>query len=285
VHETSSPAWYELFHSLGTPFLTSYGGALGAFRHLQQRPAVDGAAGFPAVPAAPEQVAASSALDWSETVAWLRRWDIPYVASALAESTSDAVALAGELGFPVVMKGVLPGLAHKSEHALVELGLADSAAAADAAGRLLGRARALAGSPAGVAVEVQAMASGGAEFFLGAHRDPILGPIVSFGLGGIFLEILHDVVHALPPVTEGQVLALLRELKGWAVLAGARGQQPRDVAALAALVSRFSEAVAADAGTVTAVDLNPVMVFPAGGGVLAVDAYVERKGVDVAVQH
>jgi acetate---CoA ligase (ADP-forming) len=85
-------------------------------------------------------------------------------------------------------------------------------------------------------------------------------------------------------VTEQQALALLRELKGWAVLAGARGQQPRDVAALAALVSRFSAAVAADAGTVTAVDLNPVMVFPAGGGVLAVDAYVERKGVNGAVQ-
>ena len=128
------------------------------------------------------------------------------------------------------------------------------------------------------------MIAGGAEFYLGAHRDPILGPIVSFGLGGIFLEVLHDVVYAVPPVTEQQALALLRELKGWAVLAGARGQQPRDVAALAALVSRFSAAVAADAGTVTTVDLNPVMVFPAGGGVLAVDAYVERKGVDGAVQ-
>jgi acyl-CoA synthetase (NDP forming) len=282
VHETSSPAWYELFHRLGTPFLTSYGGALGAFRHLQRRPSVDGESGFPAVPPAPEQVPAGSMLDWTETVEWLRKWDLPYVDSALAESTSDAVAAAGELGYPVVLKGVVSGLAHKSEHQLVELGVATPEAAAEAAGRLLEKARSL-GS--GAAVEVQAMASGGAEFFLGAHRDPILGPIVSFGLGGIFLEILHDVVHALPPVSEEQVLGLLRELKGWAVLAGARGQQPRDVAALAALVSRFSEAVAADAGAVTAVDLNPVMVFPAGGGVLAVDAYVERKGVDVAVQH
>jgi hypothetical protein len=172
------------------------------------------------------------------------------------------------------------GLAHKSEHQLVELGLGTPQAAAAAADRLLARARAL---DPGAAIEVQAMAGGGAEFFLGMHRDPILGPIVSFGLGGIFLEILHDVVYALPPVTEDQVLELLHELKGWAVLAGARGQQPRDVAALAALVSRFSEAVAA--GEVTTVDLNPVMVFPAGGGVLAVDAYVERKGADVAVQH
>jgi acyl-CoA synthetase (NDP forming) len=282
VHETNSPAWYELFHRLGTPFLTSYGGALGAFRHLQQRPAVDGAAGFPAVPAAPESVTAGRALGWEETVAWLRAWDLPYVPAALASSTPDAVDRAAELGFPVVLKGLLPGLAHKSEHQLVELGIAGPDAAAAAADRLLATARSLGSDPA---IEVQAMASGGAEFFLGAHRDPILGPVVSFGLGGIFLEILHDVVYALPPVTEQQVLALLRELKGWAVLAGARGQQPRDVAALAALVSRFSEAVAADAGTVTAVDLNPVMVFPAGGGVLAVDAYVERKGVDVAVQH
>lgn len=280
VHETSSPAWYELFHRLGTPFLTSYGGALGALRHLQRRPAVDGAARLPAVPAAPEPVAAGRALDWAGTAEWLRTWDLPYVPAELAPSTADAVAAAERLGFPVVLKGVVPGLAHKSEHQLVELGIADAAAATAAAERLLERGRLLG---ADAAVEVQAMAGGGAEFFLGAHRDPILGPVVSFGLGGIFLEILHDVVYALPPVSADQVLALLRELKGWAVLAGARGQQPRDVAALAELVSRFSAAVAADG--VTAVDLNPVMVFPAGGGVLAVDAYVERKGVDGAVQH
>lgn len=277
VHETSSPAWYELFHRLGTPFLTSYGGALGAFRHLQQRPAVDPTGGFPAVPAAPGSIPAGTALDWTATTQWLRKWDLPYVGSALAGSTAEAVARADELGYPVVLKGVVPGLAHKSEHHLVEVGLGTPQAAAGAADRLLARARAL---DPGAALEVQTMASGGAEFFLGMHRDPILGPIVSFGLGGIFLEILHDVVYALPPVTEDQVVALLHELKGWAVLAGARGQQPRDVAALAALVSRFSEAVAAD--DVVAVDLNPVMVFPAGGGVLAVDAYVE---VDRAVQH
>jgi acyl-CoA synthetase (NDP forming) len=281
VHETSSPAWYELFHRLGTPFLTSYGGALGAFGHLQRRPAVDGSAGFPAVPAAPEPVTAGRALDWAGTVEWLRGWDLPYVPSGLAESTVDAVRRAGELGYPVVLKGVVPGLAHKSEHQLVELAVSGPEVAAAAADRLLDRARALG---EGTAVEVQKMIAGGAEFYLGAHRDPILGPIVSFGLGGIFLEVLHDVVYAVPPVTEEQALALLRELTGWAVLAGARGQQPRDVAALAALVSRFSAAVAADAGTVTTVDLNPVMVFPAGGGVLAVDAYVERKGVDGAVQ-
>ncbi|HEV7658092.1 MAG TPA: acetate--CoA ligase family protein [Mycobacteriales bacterium] len=280
VHETSDPAWYELFHRLGTPFLTSYGGALGAFRHLQQRPSVAGEAGFPAVPAAPEPVAVGTVLDWTGTTQWLRKWDLPYVGSALAESTVDAVARADELGYPVVLKGVVSGLAHKSEHQLVELGIATPPDAAAAADRLLAKARVLGD---GAAIEVQAMVGGGAEFFLGMHRDPILGPIVSFGLGGIFLEILHDVVYALPPVTEDQVLALLHELKGWALLAGARGQQPRDVAALATLVSRFSEAVAAD--DVTAVDLNPVMVFPAGGGVLAVDAYVERKGVDVAVQH
>jgi hypothetical protein len=225
-------------------------------------------------------------MDWAGTVEWLRRWDLPYVPSGLVPSPADAVRRAGELGYPVVLKGVVPGLAHKSEHQLVELGIAGPDEAEAAADRLLATARSLgAGAGASAAVEVQKMIAGGAEFYLGAHRDPILGPIISFGLGGIFLEILHDVVYAVPPVTEEQVLALLRELKGWAVLAGARGQQPRDVPALAGLVSRFSAAVAADAGTVTAVDLNPVMVFPTGGGVLAVDAYLERKGDDGAVQH
>ncbi len=100
------------------------------------------------------------------------------------------------------------------------------------------------GSPA---IEVQATARGGTEFFVGVSPDPILGPILSFGLGGIFLEIIRDVAYAVPPITSEQATELLTRLKGWAVLSGARGQEPRDVTALAQLISQVSLAVTSDA--------------------------------------
>jgi acetyltransferase len=282
VQEVHSPTWYELFHSLNTPFLTSYGGALRAFGHLQRHPTrnsmVEPDAKFQSLPEALEEVHVGEAMLWQETVQWLDERRIPYIKSRLALTPEDAVKQAEDLGFPVVMKGVLPGLAHKSDHKLVELGIRDESAAAGAAHKLFKRlTRLLGGQHGEPAIEIQVMAEGGAEFFLGAHRDPILGPVLSFGLGGIFLEVLNDVAYALPPITERQATALLSELKGWAVLTGARGREPLDVAALAALVSRFSQAVADDAAIIGAVDLNPVMVFPAGRGVVAVDAYCERN--------
>jgi len=279
VAEVSSPAWYDLFASLGTPFLTSYGGALRAFAHLQRRNAdralVDPGATFSAVPESPQPIQAGVAEGWEETTAWLRKWDLPYVASALVDSPDEAADQAVDLGFPVALKGVLPGLAHKTEHQLVRLGIADETAAIDAATDLFERMADL--DPSTPAkVEVQAMAGDGAEVFLGAYRDPILGPVITFGLGGIFLEVLRDVIHALPPITPEQAESLLTRLKGWPVLNGARGKEASDVAALAELVSHFSEAVAADAATIGSVDLNPVLVYARGHGLVAVDAFVER---------
>jgi len=195
------------------------------------------------------------------------------VRSALAESTSDAVARGSSATGSAQGRRVRPG--HKSEHQLGRVGVATP----EAAGRG-GRPAAGEGPVAGSDARSRCRRwRAGSGVLSSRTPGPDPRPDRLFGLAGSSWRSCMTVVHALcPPVSEEQVLGLLRELKGWAVLAGARGQQPRDVAALAALVSRFSEAVAADAGVVTAVDLNPVMVFTGRGGVRAVDAYVERKG-------
>ncbi|MFD7443668.1 acetate--CoA ligase family protein [Streptomyces sp. NPDC059909] len=282
VTETSSDRWFDLFAELGTPFLTSYDGALKAFanlQHMQQGARfVNADGGFTALPESVAEMPETAALSWRETMDWVEQTRVPFTRTVQAMSTAEAVSAAGALRFPLAAKGIVPGVAHKSELKLVELGIAD---AADLEGRveaLFGRMADIATQPGSgpVSVEIQEMAADGAEFFLGMHSDPILGRIMSFGLGGIFLELLHDVVYAVPPVTSAQATALLQTLRGWDLLQGARGQEPHDVAALADVIARVSAAVAEPESTIRSFDLNPVLVMAAGNGVVGVDAYVER---------
>ena len=283
VTETSSDRWFDLFEELGTPFLTSYDGALKAFANLQQhrRDArfVNQDGDFAALPELVAELPDSAPLPWRETMAWVKETGVPFTRTVQAMSVAEAVEAADGMTFPLVAKGIVPGIAHKSDLKLVELGIGDPA-------DLEGRASALFGRMAGisvssesgpVSVEVQEMATGGAEFFLGMHSDPILGRLMSFGLGGIFLEVLHDVAYAVPPLSAAQATELLKTLRGWDVLQGVRGQEARDVEALAELIAKVSVAVAQSDSTVTSFDLNPILVMPAGGGVVAVDAYVEGK--------
>lgn len=281
VTETSSDRWFDLFAELGTPFLTSYDGALKAFANLQHHRRdehyvnEDGA--FTALPAVVAETPEPEVLSWHETMEWVERTGVPFTRTVQAMSTAAAVEAAVGMNFPLVAKGIVPGVVHKSDLKLVELGIADAADLEGRVSALFGRMADLAIDPdAGPAsVEIQEMASGGVEFFVGMHSDPILGKILSFGLGGIFLEVLHDVAYAVPPVSSAQATALLQSLRGWELLAGARGQEPRDVAALADVIARVSTAVTDPGSTTSGFDLNPVLVMPAGHGVVAVDAYVE----------
>jgi acyl-CoA synthetase (NDP forming) len=278
VTETSSERWFDLFAELGTPFLTSYDGALKAFANLQhhRRDAhyinEDGA--FTALPEVVAEMPEGQPLSWQQTMDWVGRTGMPYTRTVQAMSVAEAVEATATMTFPLVAKGIVPGVVHKSDLKLVELNIADVEDLEARVTALFERMAGLAVTDE-VAVEIQEMAGGGAEFFLGMHSDPILGRIMSFGLGGIFLELLHDVAYAVPPVSAAQATALLQTLRGWDVLQGARGQEPRDVAALADVIATVSAAVAGPDSTVSSFDFNPVLVMPAGSGVVAVDAYVE----------
>ncbi len=284
VQEVSSERWYDLFAELGTPFLTSYDGALKAFANLQRhrRDArfVNDDGSFIDLPELVGQAQTTRVLSWRETMDWVAHAGVPFTRTVQALSVTEALAAARTMTYPLVAKGIVAGVAHKSDLKLVELGIADAAELESRLEALFGRMAALPTDSDGgpVAVEIQEMAKGGVEFYLGIHTDPILGRIMSFGLGGIFLEVLHDVVYAIPPVSPAQATAMLETLRGWELLQGARGQEPRDVPALAELIAKVSAAVANPASTLSTLDLNPVLVMAAGDGIVAVDAYCEDIG-------
>lgn len=282
VTETSSERWFDLFEELGTPYLTSYDGALKAFANLQrhrrdERFVVDEVA-FTAMPDEVLDLPETTVLSYADTMAWVEASKVPFTKTVEAADTEAALVAADDMRYPLVAKGIVPGVAHKSDLGLVELFINDHEDLQARVTTLFGRMAEIpteAGSAA-PSVELQEMASGGSEFFIGMHSDPILGRVISFGLGGIFLEVLKDVVYAIPPITSAQAGEMLHLLSGWELLDGARGQEPRDVAALAETIASISTAAAEPDSAVAGFDLNPVLVMPAGSGVLAVDALVEQ---------
>jgi acetate---CoA ligase (ADP-forming) len=120
--------------------------------------------------------------------------------------------------------------------------------------------------------------SGGVECILGIHRDPVFGPVAMFGLGGIFVEVMKDVVFHRAPFGEDVAERLIRSIRGAPLLQGARGRPPADIAALARMLSRLSAFAVAAGPRLQGIDLNPVIVLPEGQGAFAVDAVIEIGG-------
>ena len=195
---------------------------------------------------------------------------IPFAATTAVMDESAAVRCADSLGYPVVLKVEGEGLAHKSELGLVHVNLADAAAVRAAWVDLRQRI-----AQHGIAGEVfcQPMKRG-VEFFAGMTVDPIFGPVVTFGLGGIFVEVLKDVATLLAPATAAQVEAALHRLRLFPLLDGARGQPRVDLKALSETVARLSR-LAIEQPQLLEVDLNPIILLPGeSAGVVAVDAVV-----------
>lgn len=194
-------------------------------------------------------------------------------------SAAAAVAAATAFGFPVVMKILSPDIVHKSEIGGVLLGIDSAEAVRDGFATLMGRGAAVAGARLeGVLVAKQL--SGGVECIMGIHRDPVFGPVAMFGLGGIFVEILKDVVFRRCPFGADTAEAMIRSIKGAPLLLGARGRPPADIAALADMLSRLSvfahQCETSGAGpALQGIDLNPVFAMPQGQGAFAVDAVIE----------
>jgi acetyltransferase len=178
-------------------------------------------------------------------------------------------------GKPVALKVQSPDLAHKTDVGGVKLGLRAGAEVANAFGEIMLSIRSACPDATMEGVLVQHMAPPGVEAFVAARREPLLGPLVVVGLGGVDIEATRDVAMRLAPVSLVEAHAMLRELRGHARLLGSRGRQPADVDALAETVVHMSElAVALPEGVVN-VEINPLLVLPVGGGVLMIDAAVE----------
>ena len=193
---------------------------------------------------------------------------IQVVPTGLATSREQAAALARELGLPAVVKLVSPGVSHKSDVDGVRLALADEAAVAAAFDELRERAAASVGFDG---VAVQPMAPPGLELLLGAHRDPDFGPVVSFGLGGVMVELLAEVALRVAPVSEADAAEMVDETRAGRLLAGFRGRPPIPRGPVEQALVRLSELMIATPA-VSEIDLNPVLAYSTG--ILAVDARV-----------
>lgn len=200
---------------------------------------------------------------------------IPSAPECVCTTAEAAARAAAEIGYRVVMKIVSPDILHKSEIGGVLLDIADERAVRTGFATLQDRARLRAPDARIEGILVARQLTGGVECIMGVHRDPVFGPVAMFGLGGVFVEVLRDVVLHRCPFGEDVAEAMIRSIKGAPLLLGARGRPPADIPALAAMLARLS-VFAAEAGPrLAAVDLNPVLAMPAGEGAFAVDAVIE----------
>ncbi|XAH25514.1 acetate--CoA ligase family protein [Xylophilus sp. GW821-FHT01B05] len=186
-----------------------------------------------------------------------------------------AVAAAEALGWPVVMKILSPDILHKSEIGGVLLNVADVDAVRAGFATLIARGKRAAPAARIEGVLVAKQLSGGVECILGIQRDPVFGPVAMFGLGGIFVEVMKDVVLQQCPFGEDVAEKMIRSIKGAPLLLGARGKPPVDVKALAAMLARLSVFAHQAGPRLQSIDLNPVFALPAGQGAYAADAVIE----------
>jgi acetate---CoA ligase (ADP-forming) len=200
----------------------------------------------------------------------LRSQGIGLPKQAMAGTAADAAAKAKDIGFPVALKLIAAEVVHKTESGAVVLGLKNAeevqAEGQKLLSKTLGRGHLL----------IQEMVQG-TEVLIGARTDPQYGPFLMVGLGGIFVEVLKDVSIRLLPVDEREARAMLKELRGYKVLEGVRGQGPRDVDALVKAMVGMSEIFAAHSNHLSDMEINPIMVRAQGGGVAAVDVRLIRK--------
>jgi acyl-CoA synthetase (NDP forming) len=267
------PEYIMRLRALNVPYFPS---AERAVRALARLPRWNGAASASPM-LQPAKSAAFASLagvipEWRAKLA-LASIGIPFPQGALATTFAEAAEIAARIGYPVAIKAQSAELAHKSDVGGVIVGLRDEAALKDGWAKLkdnVGRSR------PGLALDgvlVEAMGAPGVELIVGGRNDPEWGPVVVVGFGGVQAEILRDSRLLTPDMSDDEILAELKTLKGAALLEGFRGSPPLDVEALIR-IARAVGLLLLDEPRVREVDLNPVVVYPRGEGALALDALI-----------
>ena len=203
-----------------------------------------------------------------ETEQVLAAYGLSVAPSRVAADEKEAVAAAAQIGYPVVLKGIAEGLVHKTDAGAVRLDLRSAAEVVEACQAMRESLR-----QPDLRFQVQKMVRGGVETILGIARDPKLGAILMFGLGGIFVEVLKDVVFRILPITDVEAEEMVRGIRGHALFAGARGGPPADEAFLAEALLRLGQ-LAAEHPAIDQVDINPLLAGPDRASSCVVDARV-----------
>jgi acetyltransferase len=212
-------------------------------------------------------------LQETEAIGLLCTYGLPVLPFGIATSAAEAEAVASEIGFPVVMKVSSEDIVHKFDVGGVVVGIQDAPSAAAAYERILRSCEAAVPEASIRGVYVQKMVTGGEEVILGVKRDPSFGPVIMFGLGGIFVEVFKDVCFRVAPVGPRAAAEMIREIKAFRMLAGARGKPPRDVPVLEECIERLS-ALAAASPQIEEMDINPLIVGDRGRGAFVADARI-----------
>jgi acetyltransferase len=219
-----------------------------------------------------------SRLAEADALALLEAYGIPVVPSQPASSPDEAVAAARAVGFPVVLKVMAPEVSHKSDVGGVIVGLESDREVRGAYYEMMDRLEKNGvASDAVEGVLVQQMVTGGRETIIGTAFDPSFGPLIMFGLGGIYVEALGDVVFRIHPVSDIDAAEMVRQVKGFKLLSGVRGEPAVNLGALQETIQRIGQLVG-DFPQITELDINPFVAFEPGATSMAVDARVLISG-------
>ena len=261
----------------GVPFLESTETAMLALRNAREhRRFLDRPERAPsAAPSPRSRAGASGTLSNTEAMQLLREFGVPLAQTIAVKDAAAAVTAADRLGYPVVLKIDSPDIAHKTDVGGVRVGCPDPAAVRVAFREMLVEVGRRVPTARLDGALVQRMIAGGREMILGVKTDPLFGPAVLCGFGGIFVEQLRDVSLRVPPIGPADAAAMIAELRGAAILSGARGRAPADTGALADAIVGVAALAEAHRQSLRALDINPLLVLDDGHGVVAVDWLIE----------
>ncbi len=203
----------------------------------------------------------------SEAREILKAYDLPISAYGLAKSKDEAIRIAEEIGYPVAMKIVSPEIVHKSDAGGVKLNLSNEDDVIDAFTVITNNARAYNREAELYGVIITPMEDKGIETIIGVTSDQTFGPTIMFGLGGIFVEVLKDVSFRVAPLTRRNAYDMIKQIKGFPILKGIRGQKPVDIDSLVAVIMKVS-ALVIENPDIRELDLNPVLAFGNGASII-----------------
>ncbi|HMP83719.1 MAG TPA: acetate--CoA ligase family protein [Verrucomicrobiota bacterium] len=214
----------------------------------------------------------------------LRAYDFNVLSGQLARNSDEAVEIAERIGYPVVLKISSPDIIHKSDFGGVRINLANAEQVRDAFDLMMLRIQRKAPNAHLRGGFVEKMGQRGREVILGMTRDPQFGPMLMFGLGGIFVEVMKDVTFHLAPITAEEAMQMLKGTRSYALLQGARGQSPVDLDAIAGALQRISQ-LATDYPEIKELDINPFIVGPVGVQAYVADARMTLSTVATSDPH
>lgn len=199
----------------------------------------------------------------TEAMKLLKEYELPVPAFKLIKNEDEVEEIGELIGYPLVMKIVSPDIIHKSEAGGVKVGIENEQSAKEAYQKIVSNARAYNDKARIYGIITYRMCPVSTEVIIGMLKDPHFGPVVMFGLGGIFVEILKDVSFRVLPIVDRDAREMISEIKGYPILKGARGEPPKDIAALEEVLIKIS-ALVMENPEIKEIDLNPILVYEKG---------------------